>query len=135
VQRLTETLETSDRSEHAALEAELRDIVNTIIDPCSAATAVPAGLVDMGLIRELRVMSASAGGLRCHVRLCVTHLFCMMTGVFVNEIEMRLSKHERIGEVEVELDHRTLWTEELMSARYRARLETHRSRASTAAAG
>lgn len=111
-----------------ALRAEILEVLNGVIDPCSAATAVPAGLVDMGLIRALRFEPLGENRWRCSVRLCVTHAFCMMTGVFVNEIGERLRRHSKLGEVEIDLDHSTIWTEELMSPQYRARLQAHRSK-------
>ena len=108
------------------LRAEVLQMLNTIIDPCSAATALPAGLVDMGLIRELNFEPCADERWRCSVRLCVTHAFCMMTGVFVNEIDRRLRSHTQLGEIAVELDYSTIWTEEHMSPQYRARLDAQR---------
>lgn len=111
-----------------APHAGIMEVLNGIIDPCSAATAIPAGLVDMGLIRALTFEPLGAGQWRCCVKLCVTHAFCMMTGIFMHEIEKRLQGRLRVMEVTVELDCSTIWTEEFMSAEYRARLETLRQR-------
>src|SRR5207237_1059138 len=77
------------RAMYDTLKNELLELLNGIVDPCSVATAMPAGLVDMGLIRAVEIGPGTTGGLRCSVQLCVTHAFCMMTGVFVHEIEKR----------------------------------------------
>jgi metal-sulfur cluster biosynthetic enzyme len=111
---------------HAGLRQGLLDTLNGIVDPCSAATSLPAGLVDMGLIRSLVLKESADHGVHCSVSLCVTHAFCMMTGVFVHEIEKRLGAHPGVQEVEVLLDYRTIWTEDMMAESYRARLEEHR---------
>lgn len=111
-----------------ALQAQLLEKLNQIIDPCSVATALPAGMVDMGLVRRLEVTTLPSGGVRVDVMICVTHAFCMMTGVFVNEVEKLMRGTPQVSEFDVTLDTRTLWTEELMTPEYRARLEEQRAR-------
>lgn len=110
-----------------AARHEVLSLLNRIIDPCSAATSLPAGLVDMGLIRGLELASLDNGHWSCAVKLCVTHAFCMMTGVFVNEIEKRLEAHGVFDEIKVELDYSTIWTEDLMAPAYRAQLRERRA--------
>jgi metal-sulfur cluster biosynthetic enzyme len=110
----------------SGLESELVASMNAIIDPCSAATATPAGLVDMGLLQSLECRPTADGRFRCTVRICVTHAFCMMVGLFVHEIETRLRADARIADVQVEIDHSIIWTEERLSPEYRARLEAQR---------
>jgi metal-sulfur cluster biosynthetic enzyme len=110
------------------MRARLLEQLNKIVDPCSIATALPAGLVDMGLVRTLNVRALPAGGIRVDVALTVTHAFCMMSGVFVNEVETLLRGDRDVTEFEVTLDAATLWTEELMTPGYRARLEAQRTR-------
>lgn len=113
---------------HESLKQQLFTKLNEIIDPCSIATALPAGLGDMGLIRSLEIETTDAGALRCRVELCVTHAFCMMSAVFVNEVEKRLRQVPELAEIDVTLDCRTVWTEDLMSPTYRERLEDQRRR-------
>lgn len=100
--------------------------INQIIDPCSIATALPAGLVDMGLLRDLRIDERDAG-LHVAVKLCVTHAFCMMPAIFVHEVEKRLRTLPDVASFAVELDGTTLWSEELMSPAYRNRLAAQRA--------
>jgi len=108
------------------LRAVLFERLNNIIDPCSAAMAVPAGLVDMGLLRGLELEALTSGGTRCRIKLCVTHAFCLMSAVFVHEVEKCLRDIPEIEEIDVSLDRDTIWTEELMTPEYRARLEARR---------
>ncbi len=52
--------------EEASVDGLHRDVMaelNKIIDPCSVATALPAGMVDMGLVRSVRFLELSGG--RC----------------------------------------------------------------------
>jgi metal-sulfur cluster biosynthetic enzyme len=131
VQPLPDSISAVGRQPAEALRAQILQTLNCIIDPCSAASAIPAGLVDMGLIRELSIEPGEDGGWRCRVKLCVTHALCMMTGVFINEIERRLGELTDVADVTVELDHSTIWTEELMSHDYRSRLQELRERRKT----
>lgn len=107
-------------------EALLHEI-NQVIDPCSISTALPAGLVDMGLLRELRIEELAAG-FHVEVKLCTTHAFCMMPAIFVHEVEKRLRAQPSVASFDVSLDGTTLWTEESMSADYRRRLAAQRIR-------
>ena len=114
------------------LERPLRDRllneINQIIDPCSVATALPAGLVDMGLVPALEITELDSGRAHVEVRLCVTHPFCMMPAIFMLEVERRLRAVPEVASIEVSLDEARVWTEDCMSADYRARLEAQRAR-------
>lgn len=114
---------------------QLRDAllheINQVIDPCSIATALPAGLVDMGLVSGLHV-DERAGGWHVEVKLCVTHAFCMMPAIFVHEVEKRLRALSCVASFDVSLDGTILWSEELMSPEYRSRLAAQRARKSLA---
>jgi metal-sulfur cluster biosynthetic enzyme len=99
--------------------------LNEIVDPCSRVAGAPAGMMDMGLVRSIE-LAPDEGGLRAHVSLSVTHPFCLMAGVFLNEAEQRLAGIAGLSKAEIVLDSTTLWTPELMSADYRERLDTAR---------
>ncbi len=109
------------------LEGRILGELNQIIDPCSRATAVPAGLVDMGLVRGLDIHRNDDGTARVTVSLCVTHPFCMMPAIFLHEVEKRLRTFPEIRSSDVSLDVTTLWTEDLMSGEYRSKLAAQRS--------
>ncbi len=108
---------------HRDVMAEL----NKIIDPCSVATALPAGMVDMGLVRSVRFLELSGGRLHANVKLCITHPFCMMAAVFTNEVQKRLRTFAAIETCEVSLDEAVIWTEDLLSPEYRSRLDAQRA--------
>lgn len=112
--------------EAVALLEEVRERLNGIIDPCSITAGAPAGLVDMGLVRDLRLEPDGQGGQRAVVAIGITHPFCMMAGVFLNEVRKRVILIEGVDDVEVCLDSDTIWTPELMTQAYRDRLETAR---------
>jgi metal-sulfur cluster biosynthetic enzyme len=114
-----ELVESHDTDRHP-LEPGIRQLLNAIIDPCSVAAGTPAGLEDMGLVRALMI-SETSEGVHVDVTLAVTHPFCMMSAVFVNETRTQLSELPTVTSVEVGLDGAFLWTEEHYSPDYAAR--------------
>jgi metal-sulfur cluster biosynthetic enzyme len=99
---------------------DVRSVLNSIIDPCSAAAGTPAGLSEMGLVRAVNI-SEGDDGANIQVTLAVTHPFCMMAAVFVNESRIRLSELPGVNSVEVSLDGRYLWSEDDFEPAYAAR--------------
>ncbi len=110
-----------------ALETAVRDCLNTIVDPCSIAASAPAGLVDMGMVSALTIEDLRGGAHRAVIQIGITHPFCMMAGVFLNEVRQRVPQIAGIAEVEVSLDNETLWTPDRMTPAYRDRLAAVRS--------
>jgi metal-sulfur cluster biosynthetic enzyme len=98
--------------------------LNEIVDPCSAAQAVPLGLVDMGLVDRL---DTHAGCVR--VSFVPTFPGCIYIGLFEAEIRRRLLALPWCREVQVEIvDGAVLWDEERMSPRGQAALAESRAR-------
>jgi metal-sulfur cluster biosynthetic enzyme len=108
--------------ERPTLMDEVRECLNGIVDPCSITAGAPAGLVDMGLVSKTAFEPRDQGGLRAVIEIGITHPFCMMAGVFLNEVRKRIGAIDGIEEVVVSLDSDTVWTPELMTEDYRARL-------------
>lgn len=104
--------------------AEVRETLNGIVDPCSTAAGVPAGLCDMGLVHAVEV--APDG--RVSVTLGVTEPGCFMIGSFALEAHARLGALPGVTAVELELDEGFDWTEDSMDPAYRERLAEHRRR-------
>ncbi len=52
----------------AALEERIRAALNEVQDPCSVVAGVPAGIVDMGLVRSLEVRSRARTARSCASR-------------------------------------------------------------------
>jgi metal-sulfur cluster biosynthetic enzyme len=102
----------------AAMEDQVLDCLNTIIDPCSASAGCPAGLVDMGLVRRVVVDRSAEEGMQVSVTLALTHPFCMMAAVFVNEARIRIDALDGVSTSVVELDAGYLWTDDDLSPDY-----------------
>jgi metal-sulfur cluster biosynthetic enzyme len=113
----------------ADLETAVRERLNAITDPCSVAAGAPAGLVDMGLVHDVRI-THEADGIRVSVVLGVTDPTCLMAGVFVAEARRRLANLPGVTAIDVALDHETIWTPQRLDARYAVRLRDLRSRKS-----
>ncbi|WP_425826316.1 metal-sulfur cluster assembly factor [Streptomyces fractus] len=110
-----------------ATEADVRAALNEIIDPCSITAGVPAGLVDMGLVRDIRVDDEPSGGTRIAVTVGVTEPSCLLIGSFASEAEARLAALPDVRAVEVSLDEGLDWSEERLAPEYRQRLTEHRA--------
>lgn len=59
--------------------------LNAIADPCSCATGEPIGIVDMGIVRDIRVT-----GDRVEIDILPTFPGCLYVGMFEHEAEQRL---------------------------------------------
>ena len=108
-------------------EARVWTTLNTIVDPCSRAAGAPAGIAEMGLVRQLEVHQ-SPGGASIRVVIGVTEPGCLMGAAFVNDARQRLRELPGVAEVQVSMDHAFDWTPEDMSPAYQARLEQLRQR-------
>jgi metal-sulfur cluster biosynthetic enzyme len=103
------------------LRDEISARLEGIVDPRSVASGAPAGLVSMGLVREVCVEERSEGA---HVRvtLCITEPGCLMGALFKLTAERELAGLADVAEVEVEVDHGHVWGPEQMTDGYRRRL-------------
>ncbi|MEH0580569.1 metal-sulfur cluster assembly factor [Streptomyces sp. B21-108] len=108
-------------------EDRVREVLNTIVDPCSITAGVPAGMDDMGLITGIQVDDDGAGGQRIGVRFGLTDPTCMLLGSFANEARERLARLPGVTAVDVTLDHAMEWTEGLLAPDYQRRLTEHRA--------
>lgn len=109
------------------------EILEEIVDPCSTAAGVPAGLVSMGLVRSVRLPApATKGTLR--VTLTMTEPGCLMAAIFAENARERLAPlagaegfHDVTG-IAVELDLARVWEPDDMAPEYRRRLAAARNR-------
>ena len=108
-------------------EARVWTTLNTIVDPCSRAAGAPAGIAEMGLVRQLKVHQ-SPGGASIRVVIGVTEPGCLMGAAFVNDARQRLRELPGVAEVHVSMDHAFDWTPADMSPAYQAQLEQLRQR-------
>jgi metal-sulfur cluster biosynthetic enzyme len=105
-------------------KAEVEGLLNEIIDPCSGATGVPIGLVDMGIVRRIDIQDGEVT-----ISLLPTFGGCLFVPLFEEEMRTRLEELEWCRSVRFEaLTGREIWTEDLMRSEARARLAQSRSR-------
>jgi metal-sulfur cluster biosynthetic enzyme len=118
-----------ERSVNALLPTleSLRQVINTVEDPCSRAAGATAGLVDMGLVRDLSVVTHESA-VSVHVVIGVTEYACLMGPSFVNEVRKRLFDVPGVSDVEVDLDDKFDWDPDDMSESYKAHLAARRAK-------
>lgn len=116
-------------------EPEVRAALDEIVDPCSAAAGAPAGLAEMGLVREVEI-SPGPRGARVRVTIGLTQPLCLMGIPFMTSARERLSAMAGVADVEVSLASGIDWTPARLTPRYRERLErVRRARGVTDAVG
>jgi metal-sulfur cluster biosynthetic enzyme len=99
----------------------VRQLLNEIIDPCSAAKGVPIGLTDMGLVRGVTVTSG-----KVDLQLRVTGPGCMMFLDFERRARELLREHGATA-VRVDWDPTPDWTPADIEPSARERLTDRRN--------
>ena len=97
-----------------------------IVDPCSVASGVPAGLVSMGLVGPVQVEDAPSGA-KVHVTLYITEPGCLMGSLFERTARRALKELPGIAEAEVAMDYTHVWGPEQMKPSYREHLANVRA--------
>ncbi|MEU5904506.1 hypothetical protein [Micromonospora sp. NPDC047527] len=115
------------------LEPRLFEACNKVYDPCSLGVGRRLGIVDMGLVRGVRVERTPDGRLRAAVDLITTGPFCMYTPFFEQSVRQEIGKLvPEVDEVEVEWGDSTDWSEAMMTDEGKAILRIGRPAAVTA---
>jgi metal-sulfur cluster biosynthetic enzyme len=109
-----------------ASEQEVRDALDAVHDPCSEVAGVPAGLIEMGLVRALEVEPTPEGS-AVRVAIRVTEPTCLMGPSLAAGARERLAALPGVAHVEVTLSDDNNWMPSAMTPEYRARLEEHRA--------
>jgi metal-sulfur cluster biosynthetic enzyme len=111
------------RNESAADRVEeARELLNDITDPCSQAAAVPLGLIDMGIVRDVSVHDETVT-----VEILPTFPACRFVPIFELEIERRLGELQWVSEVAVRIaPPDVIWDESRLSQAARLRLAERR---------
>jgi metal-sulfur cluster biosynthetic enzyme len=104
------------------LRRRIEEAVDSVVDPCSAAAGVPAGLAEMGLVEAVDVSGGDVS-----ILLRVTHPSCFVAPLFLRWVEEAVAAVPGVVSVRVRLAEDTDWTSADMSADYRARLAEHRA--------
>lgn len=115
---------------HAALRSAISSCLEAIVDPCSAVSGAPAGLVSMGLVGDV-VIEERQNGAHIDLTLFVTEPGCMMGALFQVTAQRELAALPGVTSVEVRVDHSHVWGPEQMTPEYRRRLADFRALQST----
>lgn len=108
-------------------EAEVRALLNEIIDPCSEAAGAPAGLDEMGLVEAIGIQPGPRGA-SVTVVIGLTQPACLMGIVFARTAEERLRELPGVAAVDVSLASGIDWTPDRISPEYARRLAEVRRR-------
>jgi metal-sulfur cluster biosynthetic enzyme len=109
----------------AGIEDAVRAALDDVVDPCSEVAGVPAGLLEMGLVRDLEIEAGEAGA-TVRVTIGVTEPTCLMGPALASGARERLSAVPGIAGIEVSLCDDE-WMPSDMAPTYRARLAAHRA--------
>lgn len=88
------------------------DCLDTIVDPCSAASVAPMGLVSMGLVRQVRISPTG----EVDVDLRLTSPSCFMIAYLSTESVKRVGALPGVSAVRVHPDEGLDWSPELINA-------------------
>ena len=116
------------------LEQRIRALANEIVDPCSAAQAIPVGLVDMGLLLGVDVAPAAAGGagagapgaVDVTLRLRVTNPGCFYVVFFERELRARIKALPEVASLALQWDDAWDWTPDEIAPHVRDQLAERR---------
>ena len=94
--------------------ASILGVLSTIRDPELDLT-----LIELGLVRSIHLEEDG----KAKIAIILTTPYCPLASVIVSEIRDRVLQMEGIREVEVNVDRRTLWSQDLMTEEGREKLK------------
>lgn len=101
---------------------DVQRVLHGIVDPCSAATGVPLSVLDMGLLRGVKI-----SGDTVTVDLRLTTPLCHQAPYFVMEVERRVGALPDVATVECRTDIGMGWEPSMMSRAAADRLAAWRA--------
>ena len=105
------------------LEHEVRSRLAQVIDPCSVGAGNAMNVVEMGLIKELRLEDGELS-----VLMCLTSPQCLMLEHFVAEARRVTADLPGVHRVVVKGDSGTEWSSARISPEARSRRDQHLQR-------
>ncbi|PGF17698.1 hypothetical protein CP556_17405 [Natrinema sp. CBA1119] len=99
-----------------ALERRIRERLDEVVDPCSAANGTDLSIIEMGLLDGIDV---NEGHVTVSMRL--TSPFCMQLPYFVEEVDERVSAIDGVVSVTLETDEGVDWHTGMMTEEARKR--------------
>jgi len=88
----------------------IRDRLENVIDPCSAANGTNLNIIEMGILDEIVINNDHV-----HVKLMLTSPMCTMVPYFIKEIHNELTQLPEINDVEVSGDNGLRWTPSMLT--------------------
>lgn len=102
----------------STLSEQVTECLRQIVDPCSASSATPMNLVEMGLVREIR---QSDDGARVDIDLRLTSPQCLMIAYMTKEARRLVTALPGVEQVEVHADAGLDWAPSMISDEAQAR--------------
>jgi metal-sulfur cluster biosynthetic enzyme len=99
-----------------ALERRIRERLDEVVDPCSAANGTDLSIIEMGLLDGIDV---DEGHVTVSMRL--TSPFCMQLPYFVEEVDERVGSIDGVTSVTLETDEGVDWHTGMMTEEARKR--------------
>ena len=103
-------------------KGRIRDRLDDVIDPCSAANGTDLSLVEMGLVEEVEVEAHEVT-----VSLRLTSPFCTQIPYFIEEIEETVGELDGVSSVTLETDQGLEWHQGMMTESAQARREARKA--------
>ena len=103
-------------------EGTVRDRLNEIVDPCSAAKGTDLSVVELGLIESIEINDGDVT-----VRMRLTSPGCMMIPYFHREIDEQVGMLPGVTSVELETDSGFEWAPDMMTEEARRARERRRA--------
>jgi metal-sulfur cluster biosynthetic enzyme len=101
-------------------EADVKERLRGIVDPCSESRGIGNDIVDMGLLDSVDV-----DGGHVTVRMRLTSPACHMVGYFSREVSDRVGSLDGVESVELETDSGLNWDQSKMTTAGRRRREEY----------
>jgi metal-sulfur cluster biosynthetic enzyme len=108
--------------------SRVNEALQEVLDPCSVGRGVPAGLVDMGMVKAVELSSAPDGRSIVTVELRTTSPACTFQPYFERAVRERLGEVSEVGEVRITWNSDFDWSDDDMSPGLKQRLREKRHR-------
>lgn len=104
----------------------VNEALQEVVDPCSLARGVPAGLRDMGMVTGVQLSSTPDGRALATVELRTTSPACTFVPYFEQRVRESLATVAEIDEVRIEWNGAFEWSDDDMSQALKQRLREKR---------
>jgi metal-sulfur cluster biosynthetic enzyme len=113
--------EPTEPADHRLEVSDVLAMLDRILDPCVSSAGTRGSIVEMGLVRDVRIEEDSDGA-HVHLAIAVTEPTCIMFHSFARDAHLVLGRHPGVASVHCELAEYRPWTELDMSSALQSRL-------------